>query len=75
MEGWWVMVTDRNYIVHLEQFSFENSEQFEVKFFRGMYREAGNYSLTIKIFSDCYFGLDVERIEKFTVKQAKKVEN
>jgi hypothetical protein len=25
MEGWWLMVTDRNYVVHLEHFGFENS--------------------------------------------------
>lgn len=27
MEGWWVMVTDRNYVVYLEHFGFENSEK------------------------------------------------
>lgn len=74
MEGWWVLVTDRNYVVHLEHFTFDNSEQNEIKFFRGAYRDPGNYSLTVKIFSDCYFGLDVEKVAKFSIKQAKKVE-
>lgn len=69
------MVTDRNYIVYLEQFSFNNSEAFEAKFYRGTYREPGNYSLSIKLFSDCYFGLDIEKIVKFSVKQTKKIED
>jgi hypothetical protein len=29
--------------------------------------------LAVKIFSDCYFGLDVEKIAKFAVGSAKKV--
>lgn len=68
------MVTDRNYVVYLEHFGFENSEKSQVKFYRGNYRDPGNYSLNIKVFSDCYFGLDVEKTVKFTVKQAKKIE-
>ena len=59
MEGWWIMVSDKNYVVHLEHFNFDKSEEQEIKFFRGAYREPGNYSLNVKIFSDCYFGLDV----------------
>lgn len=72
MEGWWILVTDRNYVVFLDHFSFENSEKYEAKFARGAYREQGNYSFTVKIFSDCYFGLDFEQTSKFTVKQSAK---
>lgn len=72
MEGWWIMATDRNYVFYLDHFSFDNSEQFEAKFNRGAYREPGNYSINVKIFSDCYFGLDFERTVKFTVKNAAK---
>lgn len=25
MEGWWLMVSDKNYVIHLEQFSFDRS--------------------------------------------------
>jgi len=53
------MVLDKNYIVHLEQFSFDKEDKYEAKFNRGAYRDAGNYSLTVKVFSDCYYGLDV----------------
>lgn len=73
MEGWWLMVLDKNNVVYLEHFSFEKDEKYESKFSRGMYREAGSYSLTVKLFSDCYFGLDIERVVKFTVGQPKKV--
>lgn len=72
MEGWWIMVLDRNYVIALEHFSFNKSQKHEFKCARGIYPEPGNYSLTVKIFSDCYFGLDVEKIIKFTVGAAKK---
>lgn len=72
MEGWWLMALDKNYVVHLEKFSFDKENSYEAKFFRGAYRESGNYSLTVKIFSDCYYGLNIEKVVKFSVTQPKK---
>jgi hypothetical protein len=73
MEGWWLMVLDKNLVVHLEQFSFNLDGKYETKFYRGLYREHGNYGLTVKVLSDCYYGLDVEQNVKFTVSNPKKV--
>jgi hypothetical protein len=72
MEGWWLMVLERNVVVHLEHFSFLKEDKYETKFYRG-YREPGNYGLMLKVFSDCYYGFDVERVVKFVVGEEKKV--
>ena len=74
VEGWYVIVTDGNSVVNMEHFSFENSEDYEIKFNRGPYQIPGNYSLTVHVLSDCYFGLDLERNLKFEILPGKKLD-
>ena len=74
MEGWYIVITEGNHVVHLEHFSFDTSTEYEVKFNRGPYQKAGNYSLNVHVLSDCYYGLDVERIAKFEIGQARKMD-
>ena len=74
MEGWYVLVTEGNHVVYLEHFNFESSTEYEIKFNRGPYQKAGNYSYNIHVLSDCYYGLDIERLAKFDIGPARKVD-
>ena len=57
----------------MEHFSFEN-EEYQAKFNLRPHGKEGNYGLDIKILSDCYFGLDIERRVKYEVDRARKIE-
>jgi hypothetical protein len=58
-------------VIHLEHFSFLKEEKHEAKFYRG-YQQPGSYALALKLFSDCYYGLDLESSIKFVVREEKK---
>lgn len=34
--------------------------------------QTGNFSLTVRLMSDCYVGLDIEKEVKYEIKAAKK---
>ena len=74
MEGWYVIVTEGNHVVHFEHLNFDASTDYEVKINRGPYQKTGHYSLNVHVLSDCYFGLDVERVAKFEIGAARKME-
>ena len=74
MEGWYVIITDGNNVVYLQHFSFESGTEYEVKFQRGPYYKPGNYNLNIHVLSDCYYGLDLERLAKFEIGAPRKMD-
>jgi hypothetical protein len=73
MEGWHLIVSDSNslYIVMHEFFTFDElSKTFTVHYHQ---EKPGKYSLTVQIMSDCYFGLDLERVLKYEVGAVRKI--
>jgi hypothetical protein len=56
-EGWYLIATNGEAIVFLEHFTFDQ----EIKEFKFDLRheKQGQYSLSIYLISDCYFGLDI----------------
>ena len=56
-EGWYMIASENNYIVSLEHFIFE-SEEYQTKFTLRPHPKEGHYGVTVKLMSDCYYGLD-----------------
>ena len=67
MEGWHLILSDSNglVIIFYEFFSFDEL----TKTFKATSRQEkqGRYTLNLKIMSDCYFGLDLEKDFKYDV--------
>lgn len=71
VEGWYVIVSEGVNVVHLEHFNFDD-EKHEIKFNKRPQGQPGSYALTIRLMSDCYIGLDIEKEIKYEIQQAKK---
>ena len=52
-----MIASENNYIVSLEHFIFE-SEEYQTKFTLRPHPKEGHYGVTVKLMSDCYYGLD-----------------
>jgi hypothetical protein len=67
MEGWHLIISEAGTLPILlhEVFSFDElTKTFKVTFRQ---EKQGRYALTLKLMSDCYFGLDIERDFKYDV--------
>lgn len=71
-EGWYLVVANGQSIVFFEHFNFDQ----EFKEFKVECRQdkPGTYSLSIYLYSDCYYGLDIESSVKYEVKPPRKFE-
>ena len=58
VEGWYLIVSDGTTVLYLEHFNFDKKE-YEIKFNRRPQGQTGNFTISVRLMSDCYIGLDL----------------